>query len=448
MNKTVAIVGRPNVGKSTLFNRLIGERKAIIDDISGVTRDRIYGEVDWNGIVFDLIDTGGYVANSDDVFEKAIKEQVLIAIEEARVILFVVDVTTGITDLDDAVASMLRKSKKDVLLIVNKVDNNKRQMDVGEFYGLGFSELYSLSSISGTGTGEILDSIVEKMPLELKEEFEKEMLTEEGDEIQEEQVPKVAIVGQPNVGKSSMVNALMGEERNIVTNVAGTTRDSIDSKFNKFGKEFILVDTAGIRKKTRVNENLEFYSVIRAIKSVEESDIVLLMIDARTGLEAQDMALFKLIQRRRKGVVLVVNKWDLVEKETNTMKDYEEKLREKLSPFSDIPILFTSVLEKQRIYNILNLLFDVFKNINKRIPTKQLNDVLLKIIDKTPPPSYRATSIKIKYITQLHAKNPTFAFFSNHPKYIPENYKQFLKNKLRENFDFQGVNINMIFKEK
>ena len=448
MNKTVAIVGRPNVGKSTLFNRLIGERKAIIDDISGVTRDRIYGEVEWNGVIFDLIDTGGYVANSDDVFEKAIKEQVLIAIEEARVILFIVDVTTGITDLDDAVASMLRKSKKEVILVVNKVDNNKRLMEVGEFYGLGFSELYSLSSISGTGTGEILDSIIEKMPVELKEESEREMHTEEGEEAEELKIPKVAIVGQPNVGKSSMVNALMGEDRNIVTNVAGTTRDSIDSKFNKFGKEFILVDTAGIRKKTRVNENLEFYSVIRAIKSVEESDIVLLMIDARTGLEAQDMALFKLIQRRRKGVVLVVNKWDLVEKETNTMKDYEEQLRVKLSPFNDIPILFTSVLEKQRIYNILNLLFDVFKNINKRIPTKMLNDVMLKIIDKTPPPSYRATSIKIKYITQLHAKNPTFAFFSNHPKYIPENYKQFLKNKLRENFDFQGVNINMIFKEK
>jgi GTPase len=442
MNKTVAIVGRPNVGKSTLFNRLIGERKSIIDDISGVTRDRIYGECEWNGMIFDLIDTGGYVDNSQDVFEKAIKEQVKIAIDEAKVILFMVDVTTGITALDEDVADLLRKCHKDVILVVNKVDNNKRLQEIAEFYGLGFSVLYALSSVSGSGTGEILDDVVERLPRE-KEDDE---LTEE--EIAAQKIPRVAIIGQPNVGKSSLVNALMGEERNIVTDVAGTTRDSISSTYNKFGKEMILIDTAGIRRKTKVHENLEFYSVIRSIKSIEDASIVLLMIDAKAGMEAQDMSLFRIIQRRKKAVIVIVNKWDLYEKETNTMKAYEEALLKKLAPFSDVPILFTSVTEKQRIFNILDLVEKVSNAQQRRIPTRHLNDIMLKVMESTPPPSHRGTFIKIKYITQLHAHTPTFAFFCNYPKHIPEHYKNFLKNKLRENFDFQGVMINMIFKEK
>ncbi len=442
MNKTVAIVGRPNVGKSTLFNRLIGERKAIVDDISGVTRDRIYGEVEWNGMIFDLIDTGGYVDSSQDVFEKAIKEQVKIAMEEAKVILFVVDVTTGITALDDDVADMLRKSKKDVLLVVNKVDNTKRLHESAEFYGLGFSEMFTLSSISGSGTGELLDSVVEKLP---KEKYEDELTKEE---IEALAIPKVAIIGQPNVGKSSLVNALMGEERNIVTDIAGTTRDSIYSEYNKFDKRLVFIDTAGIRRKTKVHENLEFYSVIRAIRSIEEADVVLLMINAQTGIEAQDMSLFKIVQRRRKAIVIIVNKWDLLEKDTNTMKEYEARLREKLAPFSDVPILFTSVTEKQRIFKLLEFIESVSQAQRRRISTSKLNDVMLKVIESNPPPSHRGTFIKIKYITQLHAYTPTFAFFCNHPKYVPENYKNFLKNKLRENFDFKGVNINLIFKEK
>jgi GTP-binding protein len=442
MNKTVAIVGRPNVGKSTLFNRLIGERKAIVDDISGVTRDRIYGEVEWNGMTFDLIDTGGYVSSSQDVFEKAIKEQVKIALEEAKVILFVVDVTTGVTALDDDVADMLRKSRKDVLLVVNKVDNTKRLHESAEFYGLGFAEMFPLSSISGSGTGEILDAVVEKLPRETPEDE----LTEE--EIEAMAIPKIAIIGQPNVGKSSLVNALMGEERNIVTDIAGTTRDSIFSEYKKFDKHLVFIDTAGIRRKTKVHENLEFYSVIRAIRSIEEADVVLLMINAQTGIEAQDMSLFKIVQRRRKAIIIIVNKWDLVEKETNTMKDYEAKLRAKLAPFSDVPILFTSVTEKQRIFKLLEFIESVSQAQRRRIPTSKLNDVMLKVIESTPPPSHRGTFIKIKYITQLHAHTPTFAFFCNHPKYLPEHYKSFLKNKLRENFDFKGVNINLIFKEK
>jgi GTP-binding protein len=445
--RTVAIVGRPNVGKSTLFNRFIGERKSIVDDISGVTRDRIYGEVEWNGMIFDLIDTGGYVDNSSDVFEKAIKEQVKIAIEEAQVILFVVDVTTGITALDEDVADLLRKCKKHVMLVVNKVDNNKRLHETAEFYGLGFSVSYNLSSISGSGTGEILDDIVALLPRE-KEEEEIETTDEEADAPEVRKVPQVAILGQPNVGKSSLINAFMDEERNIVTDIAGTTRDALHSTYNKFGKEFIFVDTAGIRRKTKVHENLEFYSVIRAIRSIEEADIVLLMIDARNGLEAQDMALYKIIQRRKKAVILVVNKWDLVEKETNTMKMYEEKLKEKLAPFNDIPILFTSVTEKQRIFKLLDVIDDVSAARNRRISTRKLNDVMLKIIDATPPPSHRGTFIKIKYVTQLHAHVPTFAFFCNYPKHVPDNYRNFIKNKLRENFDFEGVMINILFKEK
>jgi GTP-binding protein len=448
MNRTVAIVGRPNVGKSTLFNRMIGERLAIIDDISGVTRDRIYGEVEWNGKEFDLIDTGGYVEHTDDYFERAIKEQVKIAIDEAQVILFTVDVTTGITDLDDEVASLLRKSNKPIIVAVNKVDNNIRLNDMAEFYSLGFSEIYPISSISGSGTGEVLDAIVEKLPDSKVKEEEPKEYSEEQEETEEIVIPKVAIIGQPNVGKSSMVNALLGEERNIVTNIAGTTRDSIHSHYNKFGKEIILVDTAGIRKKTKVSENLEFYSVIRAIKSVEDADIVVLMIDAKTGLEAQDMALYKMAERRRKGMILVVNKWDTLEKETNTMKEYEEVLMRKLAPFNDIPIVFTSVTEKQRIFKLLDVIHLVQKNKSKRIKTSELNEVLLKLIENYPPPPYRGNLIKIKYITQLHAHNPTFAFFCNNPKHVSENYKSFLKNKIRENFDFQGVPISLLFKEK
>ncbi len=433
MGNIVAIVGRPNVGKSTFYNRLIGQRQAIIDDISGVTRDRQYGISDWNGKSFTVIDTGGFVEHSDDIFEAAIRDQVRIAIEEARIIVFMVDVTTGITDLDDQVANLLRKANKSVFLAVNKVDNHARLLAANEFWSLGFEHTYFLSSLTGSGSGELLDAIAEQI--------------DEETDIKSD-IPKIAIVGQPNVGKSSLTNALLGEERNIVTEIAGTTRDSIHTKYSKFGKEFLLIDTAGIRKKNKVHENLEFYSVMRAITAIEEADVAILMIDAQTGIEAQDMNIFKIIAKRRKGVVILVNKWDAIEKETNTAKEYEERIKSKLAPFNDVPIVFVSVLEKQRIHKGIEVALDVYKNRTQKIKTSQLNEIMLEAIDRYPPPAYRGKFIKIKYITQLPTYYPAFAFFCNHPKYVKESYKNYLENQLRQHFDFSGVSIGIFFRQK
>lgn len=434
MNSIVAIVGRPNVGKSTLYNRLIGERQAIIDDTSGVTRDRQYGITIWNGKTFTVVDTGGFIRHSEDVFESAIREQVHIAIEEAQVIIFMVDVTTGLTDLDEEVADMLRRSDKPVLLTVNKVDNHQRMYEANEFWSLGFEETFFLSSLTGSGTGELLDAVTEKLPEDVEPE--------------ENDLPRFAIVGQPNVGKSSLTNALLGQSRNIVTDVAGTTRDSIHSHYDKFGKEFILVDTAGIRKKARVRENLEFYSVMRAIKAIEEADVCLLMVDATLGIEAQDMSIFRLAQRRNKGIVILVNKWDLIDKETNTARDMEKEIRQKFAPFTDLPVLFISVQEKQRIFKAVEVALEVYENRNRRIKTSELNEVMLEAIERYPPPSHRGRFIKIKYVSQLPTYYPAFAFFCNHPKHIKENYKNYLENKLREHFNFTGVPIGVFFRKK
>lgn len=435
MQNVVAIVGRPNVGKSTFYNRLIGERNAIIDDVSGVTRDRLYGSSFWNGKQFTVIDTGGFVHGSDDVFEAAIREQVHIAIDEASAIIFLCDVTTGITDLDSEIADMLRKQdKKPVFVAVNKVDNHARMLSANEFWALGFENTFFISAISGSGSGELLDAI-------------SEVLTDEEEE--ESTLPKLAILGQPNVGKSSLVNALIGEERNIVTDIAGTTRDSIHSHYNKFGKEFTLIDTAGIRKKNKVKENLEFYSVMRAIKAMESADICLLLIDASVGIEAQDVNIFHLAVQRRKGVVVLINKWDLIEnKETMTSKEYEDKIRKRLAPFVDVPILFISVLEKQRIFKAVDIAIEVYERRTKRIKTSDLNEVLLPIIERTPPPSSRGRYIKIKYVQQLPLPYPSFAFYCNHPQHVKESYKNFLSNKIREHFNFTGVPITILFKEK
>ena len=433
MSNIVAIVGRPNVGKSTLFNRLIGKRQAIIDDVSGVTRDRQYGEADWNGKSFIVVDTGGFVQGSDDVFEKAIRDQVHIAIEEAGAIIFMVDFETGETDLDSKVAKMLRQSNKNVILVVNKIDNAARFIEAQEFWGMGFKHTHFLSSISGSGTGEILDDL---MP----------MITDP--ETLNTDLPKIAIIGQPNVGKSSYTNVLLGEERNIVTDIAGTTRDSIHTRYNLFNKEFYIIDTAGIRKKQKVNEDLEFYSVMRAIRAIEEADVCALLIDAQTGIEAQDMSIFRLVQKRNKGIAIFVNKWDLVDKETNTARDFEAEVKERLAPFNDVPVIFISALEKTRIFKSIEVLLDIYENKQKKIMTSKLNDVMLPIIEKTPPPSYRGKMIKIKYITQLHASHPVFGFFCNYPDHILESYKQFLENQMRKNFDFSGVKISIVFKEK
>jgi len=433
MGNIVAIVGRPNVGKSTLYNRLIGERKAIIDDISGVTRDRQYGASYWNGKNFTVVDTGGFVLNSQDVFEAAIRSQVKIAVEEAAVLVFMVDATTGITDLDAEVADLLRRSKKPVLLAVNKVDNSQRLFEANEFWALGFEDTFFLSSLTGSGTGELLDAVVENIQEEPEESNE---------------IPKFSIVGQPNVGKSSLTNALLGEERNIVTDIAGTTRDAIHSHYQKFGKEFMLVDTAGIRKKGKVHENLEFYSVMRAINAIEECDICLLLIDAVTGMEAQDVSIFRLAQRRHKGIVLLVNKWDLVEKETNTARDVEREIHEKIAPFTDVPTLFISAKDKTRIYQAVEKALEVHENRKRKIKTSELNEKLLEIIEKTPPPAHRGKFIKIKYITQLPLAYPAFAFFCNHPNYIKDNYKNFLENQLRKMYDFNGVPIVLFFRQK
>jgi len=433
MGNIVAIVGRPNVGKSTLYNRLIGERQAIIDNISGVTRDRQYGLTDWNGKQFTVVDTGGFVRISDYVFEAAIRSQVEIAIQEAAVIVFMVDVTTGITDLDDQIADMLRKSPKQVILAVNKVDNHQRMLDANEFWSLGFEETYFLSSMTGSGSGDLLDAVSER-------------ITE--DSTLETDLPKFAIVGQPNVGKSSLTNALLGQDRNIVTDIAGTTRDSIHSKYSKFDKEFLLIDTAGIRKKAKVHENLEFYSVMRAIKAIEEADVCLLMIDAQTGVEAQDMHIFRIMQKRNKGIVILVNKWDAIEKETNTAKMYEAHIRERISPFSDVPIVFISALEKQRIFKAVEVALEVHENRSRKIKTSKLNEVMQEAIEKYPPPAYRGRFIKIKYVTQLPTYYPAFAFFCNNPKYVKESYKNYLENQLRKHFNFTGVPIGVFFRQK
>ena len=425
------------MGKSTLFNRLLEERKAITDDFSGVTRDRQYGITEWNGKTFNVIDTGGFVLHSEDIFEKAIRHQVRLAIDEADIMLFMVDVTTGITDLDEALAQELRKSKKPVIIAVNKVDNTERSYAANEFYGLGFENLFCVSSMSGSGTGEILDFITEQIPDELENAIDVYA-----------DLPKITIVGQPNVGKSTLLNALIGQERNIVTDIAGTTRDSIHTHYNLYGKEFLLVDTAGIRKKSKVHEDLEFYSVIRAVKAIEESDVCILMLDATVGIELQDLKIFGIIEQRKKGVVILVNKWDAIEKDSKTILEFEAKIKSKIAPFTDVPILFISALEKQRIYQAIDKVLEVFNNKQIKIPTHQLNEIMLAEIEKYGPPAYRGEYIKIKYITQLPAHTPSFAFFCNHPDYVKEAYRNYLENRMRENFSLSGVPVNIFFRKK
>ncbi len=433
MSNIVAIIGRPNVGKSTLFNRLCESRKAIVDDLSGVTRDRHYETAEWIGKKFTIIDTGGYVAHSEDLFEVAIREQVLIAIEEASVLVFMVDVTTGITDLDDEIAGILRKSNKPVCVVANKVDNNNLINESAVFYSFGLGEPFCISSMTGSGTGELLDKVVSYF---------------EEVEFVENALPKYTFLGRPNVGKSSIVNALLGKERNIVTPIAGTTRDSIEIHYNQFGHDFMLIDTAGLRKKTKVNENLEFYSVMRTIKALEAADICILMIDAMEGIESQDINIFNLIEKNRKGVVILVNKWDLVEKDQKTSKAFEEKIKEKIAPFVDVPIIFTSAINKQRIFKAIETANEVYINKNKRIPTSKLNEVMLEVIERYPPPSVKGKYIKIKYVTQIPGSSPAFAFFCNLPQYIREPYRRYIENQIRANFDFSGVPIAVYFRQK
>jgi GTPase len=437
MSFTIAITGRPNVGKSTFFNRMLEQRKAIVDDVSGVTRDRQYGIAEWAGKTFNVIDTGGFVPNSNDVFEKEIRKQVMIAVEEANAIIFMVDVTTGITDLDQSMATILRKSSKPVFLLVNKVDNHERLLEASEFYSLGFENIFFVSSISGSGTGEILDGLTALIK------------PEDGESTEEEGLPKFAIIGQPNAGKSSLLNALIGTERTIVSDIAGTTRDTIHTHYNLFNKEFVLIDTAGIRKKAKVHEDLEFYSVIRAIKALDEADICMLMLDAGKGLTAQDLSIFSLAAKKGKGIVVLVNKWDLVEdKGTNTAKDYEKDLKKRFAPFSDVPIVFISVTEKQRIFKSIEMALEVYENRQRKIPTSQLNEVMLKAIEAYHPPVVRGNMIKIKYITQLPVHTPTFAFFCNYPDDVKTPYKNYLENQLRENFKLSGVPIRLFFRKK
>ena len=433
MSNIVAIVGRPNVGKSTLFNRMVGQRQAITDNISGVTRDRQYGTGFWNGKTFSIIDTGGFVEHSDDIFEAAIREQVDIAIEEATVIIFMTDVMTGITDLDAEIANKLRKSNKKVILTVNKVDNPERQLAANEFWALGFDSTHFLSSISGSGTGEVLDEVAENLSAEEDAPLD---------------IPKIAVIGRPNVGKSSFINALMGEPRHIVTEIAGTTRDSIHTRYNKFGKDFLIIDTAGMRKKRMVEENLEFYSVIRTVKAIEDSDVCMLMLDATTGLESQDLSILQLALRRSKGIVIVVNKWDLIEKETNTARDFEQVIRQKMAPFTDVPILFISVYDKQRLYKAIEIALQVAENRSRKIPTSQLNDLIEAAINKQPHPSFRGHLIKIKYGTQLPVPFPAFAMFCNYPEEVKTNYRNFLENQIREAFQFTGSPIRIYFRQK
>lgn len=435
MGFTLAIVGRPNVGKSTLFNRLLEQRKAIVEDTPGVTRDRQYGIADWNGKSFNVIDTGGFVPDSEDVFEREIRKQVKIAVDEANAILFIVDVTTGITSLDDAMADVLRRSTKPVFLVVNKVDNNQRLLEANEFYSLGFETVFFMSAISGSGSGELLDAVTA-------------LMKDDQGRADEEGVPKFAIIGQPNVGKSSLLNALIGEDRTIVSEIAGTTRDTIHTRYNLFQKEFILIDTAGIRKKTKVHEDLEFYSVIRAIKAVDEADVCLMLIDAEKGITAQDLSIYSLAARKGKGLVVIVNKWDLVSKETNTARDYEANLKKRLAPFNDVPILFVSVIEKTRIFKAIEVALDVYESRKRKIPTSKLNEVLLKAVESYHAPVVRGHSVRIKYITQLPTVVPSFAFFANFPDDIKQPYKNYLENKLRENFDLKGVPVRLFFRKK
>lgn len=434
MSRIVAIVGRPNVGKSTLFNRLIESREAIVDEISGVTRDRNYGLSTWNGITFSVIDTGGYVRNSEDIFEEEINKQVIFAIDEADIILFMVDVTCGVHDLDSSVADLLRKTGKKVILIVNKVDNYERLLDAAEFYKLGLGDYFPLSSINGSGTGELLDYMVKNLP-----EQPVEIIPE---------IPRVAIVGRPNVGKSSLVNSLLGEDRNIVTPLAGTTRDSIYTRYNKFNHDFMLVDTAGLRKKSKVSEDIEFYSVMRAIRTIENSDICLLLIDATRGIEAQDLNIISLIHKNNKGMIILVNKWDLIKKENNTALVFEKEIKSKTAPFTDYPVLFISATNKQRIHRILETVDTVNENRNRKIPTSELNETFLEIIRDNPPPSLKGKHIKIKYVTQLPVYTPAFAFFCNLPQYVKEPYKRYLENRMRERFDFSGVPVRIFFRKK
>jgi GTP-binding protein len=436
MGFTVAIVGRPNVGKSTFFNRLVEERRAIVDNVSGVTRDRQYGMAEWNGKSFNVIDTGGFVPQSEDVFEREIKKQVLIAVEEASAILFVVDATTGITDLDDAMADVLRRGTKPIFLVVNKVDNQDRQLQATEFYGLGFERLFFIAAISGSGTGDLLDEVTALIP-------EEEPLSEE-----EKALPKFAIIGQPNVGKSSLLNALVGEERTIVSAVAGTTRDTIHTHYNLFSKEFVLIDTAGIRRKTKVHEDLEFYSVIRAIKALDEADVCLLLLDAEKGITAQDLSIFALAVKKGKGIVILVNKWDLVSKETNTARDYEKGLKQRLAPFTDVPVLFISALEKTRIHKAVEIALEVYENKSRKIPTSKLNDIMLKAIEAHHAPVVRGNPVRIKYVTQLPTGVPSFAFFCNYPEDIKTPYRNYLENKLREHFALTGVPVRIFFRKK
>lgn len=437
MSYTVAIVGRPNVGKSTLFNRFLEQRKAIVDDISGVTRDRQYGLADWNGKVFNLIDTGGFVPASEDIFEREIRKQVRIAIDEADSIIFMVDVATGITDLDDAMADMLRRGNKPVYVVVNKVDNGARELEATEFYSLGFKNNFFISSISGSGTGELLDAVTEPITAEDVEEAMKE-----------NGLPKFAIIGQPNVGKSSLLNALIGEERTIVSDISGTTRDSIHTHYKLFQKEFVLIDTAGIRKKSKEKEDLEFYSIIRAIKAIDEADVCLIVIDAHKGITAQDVSIFSLAERKGKGIVVLVNKWDLVEKETNTARDYEKTLKQKFAPFTDVPILFISVKDKTRIFKAIETGLEVYDNRHSKIPTSKLNEAMLKAVAAYHAPVVRGNSIKIKYVTQLPTEVPSFAFFTNYPDDIKMPYRNYLENQLRTNFKFTGVPIRIFFRKK
>jgi GTP-binding protein len=454
---TVAIVGRPNVGKSTLFNRLLEQRKSIVDDFSGVTRDRQYGISDWNGKNFNVIDTGGFVSRSEDVFEKEIRKQVLIAIDEADILVFVTDVTAGITDLDDEMTQVLRRSRKPVFLVVNKVDNSERQLDATEFYVLGFDPTFFLSSISGSGTGELLDEITARIPedrvVESRETIIEEVEDEDGNMIEMEReknpIPKIAIIGQPNAGKSTLLNALIGMERSIVSDIAGTTRDPVHTQYNQFGKEFILIDTAGLRKKKSVTEDLEFYSVIRAIRAMDEADVCMLLIDAEKGMTAQDVNIFSLASRKGKGIVVLVNKWDSIsEKETNTARDYEKRLKERTAPFTDYPVIFTSATEKLRIFQAMEKALEVFDNRLRRVQTSVLNEIMHKEIERFQPPIVRGHAVKIKFVMQIPTHTPAFAFYSSHPDDIKTPYRNFLDNKLRSHFNFTGVPIKIFFRKK
>lgn len=437
MSSIVAIVGRPNVGKSTFFNRLVQRREAIVDSVSGVTRDRHYGKSDWNGKEFSVIDTGGYVVGSEDIFEGEIRKQVQLAIDEADIIIFVVDVEDGITPMDSEVARILRKVKKPVFTAVNKVDNAMRAADAVEFYNLGLGDYHTISSINGSGTGEILDAITEIMP---------EPETEE--EVTKEELPRFAVVGRPNAGKSSFINALIGEDRNIVTDIAGTTRDSIDTKYNRFGFDFNLVDTAGIRKKSKVKEDLEFYSVMRAVRTIEHSDVVILMVDATRGFENQDQNIFWLAEKNRKGIVVLINKWDLVEKETNTLRDFEAEIKKQIAPFTDVPVVFISVLNKQRIFKAIETAVEVFENRKRRIATSKFNEAMLEVVKHNPPPATKGKFVKIKYCMQLPTKTPQFAFFCNLPQYVKDPYKRYVENQLRAHYNFTGVPITIYFRQK